>query len=160
MHAAAIAFLTYLGGATSFEFFPEDEGGILVIAYRGNESFEILARSDGLFEVSFENNAGLHPAKILDTFRKVQGELEQNGWQLRKSSGSYTHGIIASKKAATRPLPLGQLGAVYQSSTPPASPPKEILVAPMRSIIIPAASGDHPRYSGVSKQRNLLLVAS
>jgi hypothetical protein len=159
MHATAILLSTALAGASSFEFFPEEDGGILVIAYRANESFEILATSDGRFEVAFEDGTGLSPAKKLDSLNEVQEELEHHGWQSQKSSGSFTHAITATGRVDTHRLRFDPLSAGFPSSTQDVSRAWGIQFVPMRSVIIPAASGDHPRYFGESRRRNLLQVA-
>lgn len=159
MNATAITLAASIAGATKFEFFPEDGGGILAIAYRGSESAEILAKSGGGFELAFESDTGLSPAENLATIKEVQAELEQRGWQSQRSSDSFTRVITASEKTVIRPWHFDPAGAVFLSSTPAALPPKGTLVAPMQNVIILDESAAPPRYSGASKPQNLLEAA-
>ena len=160
MNATALIIVTSKAGGQSFEFFPEDEGGILLIAYKSSESFEILATADGQFEVAFEGATGLGSPTRCGTLDQVENELELKGWQSLKSSGSFTRAITATRRAATRRLLSDRLVAASQLSTPPALPQQGIRVAPMRSNTMISAYAAPPRYSGESRRLNLLQLVS
>jgi hypothetical protein len=158
--ASAVIHMALDAGATKFEFFPEDEGGILVIAYRGAESTEILARSDGKFEFAFENAAGLSNTQELTTIAEISAELEERGWQSPRSFGSFTRVITANERVATPPPHLDPAEAVSLSLIPDASLTKGIRFVPMRNVITSEKFADHPQYFGASKPQNLLHLAS
>jgi hypothetical protein len=160
MHATALTLAAADAGATKFEYFPEEDGGILTIAYRGNQSAEILAKASGGFEMAFEDENGLSPITEFASLRQVQQELEAHGWQLQKSSDSFTRVISASERTVIRPWRFDLAGAVYRSSTQGASLQKGIRFVPIQNGTIPDAFADHQPSSGVSERRNLLQAAS
>lgn len=160
VHSAAGAASARSHGATELEFFPEDDGGIFFIAYQGNESFEILARSDGTWEVAFEDDSGLKPAKSFDTLTGIESELELRGWQSQKSSDSYTRLITVSKSSDTHLLLFDHKVVASQSLTWPVSQQGGAPFANTSNISIPARSGVRQQSFGESKQRNLVTVGS
>lgn len=160
LNSLAISLMTAMMGATKFEYFPEDDGGILTIAYRDDGSVEILAKSDGGFEIVFDDNNGLSPAKECTTFDELRAELEQNGWQSPKSSDSFTRVITAPEKSVTRRWRFDPATAGFQSSIPNASTKRGIPVVPMRRFTTLGGSGVHRQYFGESQRQNLLVEAS
>lgn len=160
MNALAITLMASGVGATKFEYFPEDDGGILVISYRADDSAEILATGGGGFEIAFEDNNGLSPTKECGTFAELRTVLEQHGWQSQRSSGSFTRVITSSERTDTRRWRFDPAKAQSLSLIPGALPQKGIRVVPMQRFTIPAKSEDRRQYSGESKLRNLLLEAS
>ncbi|MCA1654552.1 MAG: hypothetical protein ABR588_00395 [Sphingomicrobium sp.] len=155
LNARSLSLLTANLGASGHEYFPEADGGILLIAYRGDESFEILACGNGAFEVAFEDATGLEPAATLGTVKEVEAELERHGWQSPKSLGSYTRLITAGGRSDTHRLRFVQSKTGPQSSTQIAFEALGIPVAPMPTYITREAFVDRPLSSGESRQRSL-----
>ncbi len=160
LNATALTLTVAGAGVSKFEYFPEECGGILIIAYRGYESAEILATGDGTYELAFENDQGLSPAKSLASINEVQADLEHRGWRLRKSSDSFTRVITVSERTGTLQWHFAQAAAVFPSSILHVSNLPGFHAAYTPKDIIPGVSEVPPQYSGVSKLRNLLLVAS
>jgi hypothetical protein len=159
INATSLALLAAKAAAEMYEVFPEDEGGILLIAYRPGESFEMLARVDGKFEIAFEDDSGLSPAKDLASIQDVAKELEQRGWQLRKSYDSFIRLISVSERSGTRPLHSDPNLPGFQLSTPIAFKPMDVTAAPTLNFSIPDGFGAHPQSSGGSRQRSLARTA-
>src|SRR4051812_19697000 len=53
-NAITIVRIMQLAGAEDFEAFPEEDGGILVAGYNGNDTMEVLCRAEGTYDFTFE----------------------------------------------------------------------------------------------------------
>ena len=160
MNAAALTLIASNAGASKFEYFPEESGGILIIAYRGPESAEILASGNGGFELAFEDALGFSPSKIIASMDEIQAHLEQRGWRSKKSYGSYTRLLTVSKKDDTRQSRFDPPEAEFPLSTRIVLRAVDSPAAPMPRNTIRRKSGGLPQSSGASRFRNLLQTAS
>ncbi len=159
-NADAAAALLFRAGAMDAKVFPDVDGGVMVTAYKGNESFEVLALSEGGFDVVFEDEQDIYASVIVQRFEGLIPILEARGWQVNPMSVSFhrntmivqSDGIIGSR---SRTLP----GTVaYQSSTSLVRSNARGKFANTLRDFIQGHSVDRPQHSGGFPAQNYLTA--
>ncbi|MBV9842058.1 MAG: hypothetical protein JOY99_11135 [Sphingomonadaceae bacterium] len=79
---------------------PDPDGGIMIIGYRGFDSFEILCLASGRFEVQFDDGSGDFPIETVETLADLQEKLRGRGWNLSSISVSFHQNIMTSGSVA------------------------------------------------------------
>lgn len=119
-NALLITQLLHSMGVTQFDILPGTDGSVIAIGYRGEESVEIEALSNGTFNFVHESAAGDGEPLIGITISDIANRLEDCGWQSARLYVSCTRGAMWRASSDMPPFPLGAppMVAAYQLYAP------------------------------------------
>jgi hypothetical protein len=92
-------------GAKPLEAFPDADGSILIIGYRGgDESVEILTHAGGRFDFAYEKGEDLVESLPGLNLHQARQKIRALMWQAESLFGYFIHSTLAQRSAVTSAL--------------------------------------------------------